>query len=282
MAQISHGTAPAAEEVKTAFTRSLSVGIRVSFGLSTPDLRGGTVLRGTVTHVFRQGDPAAVTAAIVDFGGETGSRLWPFMVANHEVHSCQVLGEAEDWIATSVHGSARDNTELMWEFYDPLTYVIHLEGRDPSEREFRFGILCNNLRSYMNQIDSAYQAMNPTRQLTRTRSTGKTKNVYVAGHVVNALLLTLIAWARLTRDMHVTGTDWRTPGHLDVADNVLSILGLHEVLTRAASEQLGKAIMKYHKHLETGKNLRGRIKDAIRRALATSEPGDGDADPDQQ
>ena len=172
--------------------------------------------------------------------------------------------------------------ELMWEFYDPLTYVIHLEGRDPSEREFRFGILCNNLRSYMNQIDSAYQAMNPTRQLTRTRSTGKTKNVYVAGHVVNALLLTLIAWARLTRDMHVTGTDWRTPGHLDVADNVLSILGLHEVLTRAPSEQLGKAIMKYHKHLETGKNLRGRIKDAIRKALATSEPGDGDADPDQQ
>ena len=81
MAQISHGTAPVSDAVMTAFTRSLAVGIRVSFGLSTPDLRGGTVLRGTVTQVFRQGDPAAVTSAIVDFGGETGSRVWPFQVA---------------------------------------------------------------------------------------------------------------------------------------------------------------------------------------------------------
>ena len=266
----------------TAFTRSLAVGIRVSFGLSTPDLRGGTVLRGTVTQVFRQGDPAAVTSAIVDFGGETGSRMWPFQVAGHEVHSCLVMGgDRDDWIATAVHGSARENSELTWEFYEPLTYVVHLEGRDPSEREFRFGILCTNLRGYMNQIDPAYQAMNPTRQLTRTRSTGKTKNVYVGGHVVNALLLTLIAWSRETRDMALRGLDWRTLGHLDVADNVLAILGLHEVITRAPSDQLGKALAKYHKHLDNGKHLQGRIKEAVRKALATSEPGDGDLDPEQ-
>jgi len=82
------------QENATAFTRALIVGMRVEFGISTPGLVAVTLMRGTVSQIFKTGDPAVVTSAIVDFKRDTGARLWPFNVDGVKVHIARALGGA--------------------------------------------------------------------------------------------------------------------------------------------------------------------------------------------
>lgn len=61
--------------------------------------------------------------------------------------------EPEDWVASSVLGSATTGTALILTFYDPLSYVTHMEGREGSEGEFCFRVLESTLRAYIHSLD---------------------------------------------------------------------------------------------------------------------------------
>jgi len=88
-------------------------------------------------------------------------------------------------------------------------------------------------------------------------------------------MISLIAWARETMNMNLAGTDWRTPAHPDVVENILATIGLYEVYTRSGNKWV-QAVTRYQKLLSKQKSIRGRVGESVEKAISPSDAGEAD------
>ena len=252
-----------------AFTATLTVGAEANIAVSTPDVVRGYVVNVTVTQVFKTGaGGGVVTSAVVDLGAKN-QQVWPFTIPGIEIHSAVLVATQGDFIARLVHGEARGARATALSVYDPLSYGLYFEGRDISEKEFRFMTLSTSIRAHFDRLEPQWKVIEPSRAIAR-RHKG---NFFLDAHVVNGILIALISWARKAMD---NPGDWREEDNLIVADNMLAVLAVFEMYCSSGDPKVtDKRVNRFNVFLHKDATIRGRVQLALEHAMSPTTGNQG-------
>lgn len=246
MIRIAHGDPVIRAADIAAEIQSWPVGCAVDIGWSAPDRIQGCISRGRVITVADDH-----TSCTVDLDHGIGVTTFPDVSAGWQCHYLARRVQAGGWsgaMTTAIGGQGL----AAFDCWDVLTWAPWFEAQSERERLKDHDYLQSKLRA----------AMGLTQDASRVA-----KGRDACHSEMNMLMLALEAWCKETM---LEAGNWRREAHVCTGDHILSCLGAYKVRVCNGSLKV------FYKHLQAEPGIRGRIGDAVRKAMSGSGNGKDD------